>query len=292
MLANNTKIAAVIVTFNNPLGLKSVLEDLHSQISPLNEIIVVDNASVDDVEKLITPLFSYINYIKLNDNTGSAGGFHEGIRLGIKNNDFIWTLDDDLMLYNDTLLRLLKGLEEVDKIGEIGAVRSVCTLRHGKIFETMDSFAWRGTLIKTSAIKKVGLPIKEYFLYCDDAEYSQRLLKSGYKLFFIRNSLMKFSKENQTFYGIFGKRIGYYSDAFRLYYSFRNTIHLCLKYKLIMRFFRFMLYGIGVILCLVMQRREGWFIKIKAILEGMSDGLKSKLGKNYKYLPKNNDSKK
>ena len=50
-----------------------------------------------------------VNYIKLAENLGSAGGYYEGIKRAAESSDFIYTLDDDVCLKPDTLFEIAKG---------------------------------------------------------------------------------------------------------------------------------------------------------------------------------------
>ena len=50
-------------------------------------------------------------------------------------------------------------------------------------------------LIKTEVIQKVGLPIKEFFIWGDDVEYSNRLAKFE-KSYFVSNSCVFHKMKN------------------------------------------------------------------------------------------------
>ena len=72
------KVIGVIVTYNRKKLLKNTVEALLNQTYKLDSIIIVDNASTDGTEEYLTNLGylnnSMIKYIKLNENTGGAGG--------------------------------------------------------------------------------------------------------------------------------------------------------------------------------------------------------------------------
>lgn len=80
--------------------------------------------------------------------------------------------------------------------------------------------------IKGDVVKKVGLPIKEYFILGDDTEYTQRMSKH-FPSFFVRRSVvthkMKENKGTENVYEITDK-----ARVERLFYSFRND---CCTYK-------------------------------------------------------------
>ena len=96
------KIGAVIVTYNNAPMLKLLLEDLLLQTRKPDEIIVIDNASFDNTASMIRE-FSSIRFTRLEENLGSAGGYYEGLKIACERNDFVWTLDDDMIVNEDAL---------------------------------------------------------------------------------------------------------------------------------------------------------------------------------------------
>jgi len=78
-------VAAVVVTYNRKSLLMRCLLALLRQTRPLQKIIVVDNASTDGTrEELAQEGYldeSAIEYVRLEHNTGGAGGFHTGAQL-------------------------------------------------------------------------------------------------------------------------------------------------------------------------------------------------------------------
>ena len=73
-------VGAVIVTHNNVRMLQALLKELEGQVLSLNEIVVIDNASIDTTQGMIQENYPRLLYIRLESNRGSAGGYYEGIR--------------------------------------------------------------------------------------------------------------------------------------------------------------------------------------------------------------------
>ena len=284
------KICAVIVTFNNADMLANLLDDLRIQSRLPDEIIVIDNASQDHTDKMIRSNYPDVTYIKLRENMGSAGGYHEGIKLAAKTSDFIYTLDDDVRMNPDTLSEIIKSFFLLEKSlpSRIGAVRSVGE-RHSEVVPTkLDICPWRGTLFKTSIVREMGLPSLDYFIYGEDMEYSLQLAKRGYCFYWIPASICQERHRDQdgkTHAEIFGKRNVRYQDPFRLYYAFRNEIFIYIQYNYILKLIHVFMYAIKVTLMIL--KEEGWNGRkaIMAIAEGMIDGVMGRLGKNIKYAP-------
>src|SRR3990170_1109632 len=88
------KIAAVIVTYNRIQLLKECINALHIQTRKLEEIIVVNNSSTDGTLEWLNSQKDLTTITQ--ENSGSAGGFHTGIKAAYeKGYDWIWCMDDD-----------------------------------------------------------------------------------------------------------------------------------------------------------------------------------------------------
>ena len=279
------RVSAVIVTFNNAMMLRELIRDLFSQTYPPDHIIVVDNASDDNTPEVMRNNFPGVKYIRLRENTGSAGGYYEGIKAALENSDLIWTLDDDVRLCDNSLEELLNGLEGLECVRQVGAVRSVGRTHPHSFPTELEICPWRGSLIRADAIKKVGLPSKEYFIYGEDLEYSLRLKKNGFKCFWIPSSKCVEVRDGKTNDKLFGKTVRIYPSNFRLYYAFRNEFNIYLKYRYPIKFARTFFYALKVILYILLAHRANSPDKLKAIVIGFIDGIRGTLGKNGKYLP-------
>jgi rhamnopyranosyl-N-acetylglucosaminyl-diphospho-decaprenol beta-1,3/1,4-galactofuranosyltransferase len=282
----NRRISAVIVTFNNSMMLKELLSDLFSQTCPPDQIIVVDNASDDNTPQIVRNSFPSVKYIRLCENTGSAGGYYEGIKAALENSDLIWTLDDDVRLRNDSLQEVLKGFEKLDFTLSVSSVRSVGDDHPYTSPTRLELFPWRGTLIKSELIRKYGLPMKEFFIYGEDLEYAMRFNERGFFCYWIPTSkCVEKRLEGKGQYEVMGKSVKIYASAFQLYYAFRNQLYIFMKYKDYWRMVRILLYSIKATMCIVLFDKIKGFNKIRAIGTGLVDGFRGNLGKHTKYLP-------
>lgn len=287
---NKVKISAVIVTFNNVDMLTSLLNDLRIQSRLPDEVIVVDNASLDQTENIVKVNYPAVNYIKIAENLGSAGGYYEGIKRAAESSDFIYTLDDDVCLRPDTLSEIVKGFQLLEKSlpSKIGAVRSVGKGHLEEVPTKLDICSWHGTLFKTSVVREAGLPSPYYFLYGEDIEYSLRLKKKGYSFYWIPTSICQERRRDQD--GkirtlMFGKTHVHYQEPFRLYYAFRNEIFIWKKYRAVFRLLHTFMYAAKVVLMILLTERLAGRKAIIAVTKGMIDGIRGRLGKNLIYTP-------
>ncbi|MCP3928289.1 MAG: glycosyltransferase [Bacteroidetes bacterium] len=209
------KIFAVVVTYNRCSKLKLVIEGLLAQSRPLDSIIVVNNASTDDTKFYLESLGSckLLETVHLDENIGGAGGFYTAIKRAYeKGADWVWTFDDDAVPIEDALSTLLnapviKKNKDFDQIGFLASrVDWIDGNRHAMNI-SVNEWAWPfyydkydkcfmihtssfvGMLISREAIKKVGYPIKEFFIWADDTEYSTRV-SAQFPCFLVFNSVI------------------------------------------------------------------------------------------------------
>lgn len=191
-------VNAVIVTCNRCELLKKALKSLFSQTYIINKIVVVNNASIDGTDEYLSSISNeQLIVINRESNEGGAGGFYYGIReaynLGC---DFVWIMDDDTICAVDALEKMMESYEIIQNrnIGflaanvlykdEMPCFMNICNpdyiwnefAEEGIIRVSHCSFV--AMLIPVWVIKEVGLPIKEYFVWGDDGEYSTRILRN------------------------------------------------------------------------------------------------------------------
>jgi len=110
------KVTAVTVTYGNRFEyLKQVLDAL--VFLKIDSICVVLNGINKDVFHKIKRFkkYEFIHFLDLKENTGSANGFAEGIKLATEiENDFIWLLDDDNLPQEKALITLKEYWKNID----------------------------------------------------------------------------------------------------------------------------------------------------------------------------------
>jgi rhamnopyranosyl-N-acetylglucosaminyl-diphospho-decaprenol beta-1,3/1,4-galactofuranosyltransferase len=204
---DGSKVAAVVVTFNRKLLLLECLGALLKQTHPVEQIYLIDNASTDGTPETLSDV-GYLNhpkiqYVRLPNNSGGAGGFYEGIRHAHQGDfDWIWVMDDDAEPMPDALSILLssrspKGIKHYSalcglKLGldglpqyahrgrfepSVGAVP--LSELEAKSEQSISYASFVGLLIKAKAVEEIGYPLPEFFIWFDDVEYCQRLQRVG-----------------------------------------------------------------------------------------------------------------
>ncbi|RIH82798.1 Galactofuranosyltransferase GlfT1 [Meiothermus luteus] len=213
-------ILALVVTHNRKNLLKECLNCLLGQNHPVDRILVIDNASTDGTQGMVAQQFPQVEYVRLSENLGAAGGFHHGLAIARElDYDWIWLLDDDAHPKPDSLQKLVNGLERALCLGKTPDLllshlvwldgrthpmgipwpdlrRPLLLLRAWKHRLVPIRFGtYASMLVSQVAARKYPLPTKEYFLWNDDLEYSGRILRRGLG-FLVKDSLVVHKTRN------------------------------------------------------------------------------------------------
>ena len=190
------KVAAVIVTFNRKEMLIKNLECIINQSRMLDKVYIIDNASTDGTKEYIKEFIwknKQIEYIRLNENLGGSGGFYNGLKKAYEDGyDFIWGMDDDAFPETFALETLIKSYainQECKCLWSNCNADSVGFNNEG--YKEVNNWMFVGFFIPREVIKKVGLPRKDFFIYHDDTEYAERIIKNGFKIYKIKDSLIE-----------------------------------------------------------------------------------------------------
>lgn len=282
-----SNVDAVVVTFNRINKLKECLKNL--LVMDIDKIYVVNNASTDGTRAFLEKISKEqkkLQFFNLSKNTGGAGGFNYGVRKFIANsdNDYVWLMDDDTIPNQDALDKLLKGLQSLpqEKRGfSVGNTRwidgNVAKMnipeympeQKNSKYPLLSSASFVAILISRRAILSVGLPIKDFFIWGDDVEYTRRISSSGYYGIQVKDAVIihKMGSNNNTnILSDNGDRIN------RYYYDYRNRIFLS-KSQGKFRLLRTLLGRILWAFKIMFFNNDFKIRKLKILFRGTVDGL-------------------
>lgn len=198
-------VCAVVVTHNRRGLLAECLAAVLAQSRPADRVLVVNNASTDGTAEMLREEYPETEVLTLGSNGGSAGGQHEGLRRAHADGfDWIWLMDDDTIPTPTCLQALLEAAEAVaDQTPAL--LSSKCIWSDGQLhpmnyqgFERTRTAAvieasilglmplrtatFVSLLVSRRAVDQYGLPLRRYFLWGDDIEYTARILRqdTGY----------------------------------------------------------------------------------------------------------------
>ncbi len=248
---NKKQIAAVVVTYNREALLKECIEALFASKYDTEKyelfVYAVNNASTDGTAQLLNKLpDKYSNLIVINqtENTGGAGGFFKGMNDAcIDGRDYLWLMDDDTVVREDSLDELLKAAEILkDDFGYLSSVAlwtdgTPCKMNHHAIMKnwaekkqllqyglvSLEVATFVSFFMKAELVKKLGLPYRQYFIWGDDTEYSLRI-SATYPCYICGHSVVTHKMQrNET-----ARNLREEDDKDRIerrYYSYRNDYY-------------------------------------------------------------------
>ncbi len=238
-------VCAVVVTYNRRTLLQECLAGLAGQSRRPDWILVVDNASTDGTTDMIRTRHPDVELLPLAQNVGGAGGFHEGLRVAHERGaEWVWLMDDDTIAGPDALDELLKARGSLVGLAEPMLLASKVVWTDGRLhpmneakFKTerdgfVDSCA-RGLLplrqatfvsllVHRHAIDAFGLPLKHYFIWSDDLEYTGRILRNHASGWLVPDSVVV-HKTNQPHTAVTEVGGRFYFHVRNMLYMFRGS---------------------------------------------------------------------
>lgn len=113
----NKLVSVNIVTYNAQDLIEPCLESALKQTYPNVEILVIDNASIDNTLKVIRKIRARIRIIRNEKNLGYTGGHNIGIRKS--KGEYVLCLTQDVVLDKDFIKNAVKTMEKDNGIGSI-----------------------------------------------------------------------------------------------------------------------------------------------------------------------------
>ncbi|MFH1047663.1 MAG: glycosyltransferase family 2 protein [Patescibacteria group bacterium] len=208
----NRKVTIIVLTYNS----SKYLDECFGTLKKINqgdlavEIVAVDNASSDGTVEQIRRRWPGIRVVETGSNLGFAGGNNIAMRAAIESgSDYVYLLNHDTEVQTDFLLEAVRIMEtSVD----IGAVQSLLLLHPEKELvnsagnaihflgfgycrsyrlpvEKISRTDWpdiayasgAGVLLRSSALRQVGLFDERLFMYHEDLDLGWRLRLAGYR---------------------------------------------------------------------------------------------------------------
>ena len=225
------------------------------------KIVPVDVVSPDTVLRTATVLWDEdsmhrIIYENTGENLGGAGGFNYGMRRAVEMGyEYAWVMDDDAFAEQDCLEKLMQAAGRIKGFGFLTSAvmwkdGTLCRMNYQRKYPTpkvrserhllesdldkdlvqIQSATFVSALFPTRVIRKVGLPIKEFFIWCDDIEFTRRItLKYHYPAYVVTASRITHFIQNNA-----GTNIAL-DDVDRIprhNYAFRNENYMYRQYGL------------------------------------------------------------
>lgn len=218
-MSNSPLVYIIVLTWNGKVDTLECLKSLESLTYSNYKIVVVDNASEDSTSEAVRQLYSSVHVIKNTHNFRFAGGNNIGIEFALENNaDYILLLNNDTIADKNFLSYLIESIEKDKTVGMAGpkiyfhsdpkriwyaggkinwwsgsvshlGVREIDNGKFEKLRYT-DYVTGCALLVKRKVVEKIGMLDESYFIYGEDADWSLRTVRSGYKLLFVPQAIL------------------------------------------------------------------------------------------------------
>ena len=244
-------VTAVVVTYNRLILLQECIAAIRAQTFIPTNILIVNNSSTDGTGEWLKLQQDVISFQQ--PNKGGAWGFYTGIKEAYKMNaDWVWIMDDDTIPEPAALQNLVDALQYEKADDEFGFLSSKVIWTDGNLhlmnvpalkkdfkeaslsyysqngIQPVNYNSFVSILIKRNAIQQAGLPIKEFFIWNDDIEYTQRIIHRGFIGAMVETSIV-----------VHKTPVNYTSDIFadskknlwKYRYGLRNDLYIRRHYK-------------------------------------------------------------
>jgi GT2 family glycosyltransferase len=272
-------ISIIIVNWNGMGWLKKCLPSLSKQTYNNFELILVDNASIDDSVSWTKRHYPKTKIIVNEKNLG----FSHANNIGYKNatGDYVLFLNNDTITTSTFLTEAVKVLECDQKIGgvqsklllmddhttldSVGAFLTPTGFLyhygfrqkdHPKYDKEIDLYTAKGAcmMFKKEVLKKVEVDgwifDPDYFAYFEETDMCHRVWLAGYRIVYAYKSVI---------YHKMGATSSSMDNAFVQYHSFKNRISSYCKnlglYRLILILPVHLIFCLGMIFALLLTRR-------------------------------------
>ena len=228
-------LSVIIVNYNVKYYLEQCLYSIYRSVGNISlEVIVIDNASGDGSPEYISARFPHILYIYNEKNSGFSSAVNQGIRLS--RGEYILLLNPDTVLAEQTLPDVLSFMNDRPQAGACGvkmitsdgtflpeSKRGVPSpfssfwkligiqnlfpasryfggyyLSHlnEDSFHEVDVLAGAFMMLRRSVLEKTGLLDEDYFMFGEDIDLSCRVLRSGYKNYYLPFPILHYKGES------------------------------------------------------------------------------------------------
>ncbi|MCC6397251.1 MAG: glycosyltransferase family 2 protein [Bacteroidetes bacterium] len=206
-------VYVIVVNWNGKDVTLDCLASLRGVTYPAMKVLVVDNGSTDGSVAAIAGGFPEMEILSLNENRRFAGGNNAGIRRALEAGaDFVLLLNNDTVVDPGFVQPLLDRFHHEDRCGMVvpkifyhhppdllwyaGGEISFWTgtMRHRGIREKdrgqydspgeTDYATGCCVLVSREVIGRVGAMDEGYFMYTEDADWSMRVRRAGYRVVF------------------------------------------------------------------------------------------------------------
>jgi len=217
-------VSVITVNYNHSLVTEQMLESISAHNTYNNiEVIVVDNGSKIDPVPGWTIRYPGVKFLRSETNLGFAGGNNLGLK--IAKGDYVFFANNDTE-FTDTLVeKLVKILDEHPQVGAVSpkiryysqpdtlqyvgftpmnyhTARNKCLGQFEKDKGQYDEITGKtgyahgaAMMVRRAAIEKAGPMAENYFLYYEEMDWCEKIMKAGFEIW-VETKALIYHKES------------------------------------------------------------------------------------------------
>lgn len=302
-MAKETNVTAVVVTYNRLELLKKSIECLKAS-TPRPHIVVVNNGSTDGTDAWLAAQDGIT--VITQENVGGSGGFHTGMSYAYENGaDYIWCMDDDVFPRADCLAQLMNcqategtgitvprrvmdGQVFTNDFCRFDFTHTLASMHGDKLSKravddrpvSIAGATLEGPLIRREVVDSIGLPNKEFFIFCDDTDYCLRTLHAGYGILYVPTAVM----DKHRFFNDDSWTERNRKKKWKRLYMVRNETYMNHHYgrNIGVRYVRGLVMVMGYIATALVTcafSRAWQLSDVRSLWRAYTDGIRERLGK-------------
>lgn len=290
------KVGIILLNYCNYKLTIDCIESIRQSTYQNYEIIVVDNNSPDHSGKNLSRLDG-IRFLQMEENLGFAAGNNRGIEVALSDGcKYVMLLNNDTVIDPNMIETLVSRADantvvvpkmyyfDVDGrkdilwyAGGILKYKSSDGIHIGGMQEDSKQYSIEREvtfatgccmMIHRAILEEVGLLREEYFMYCEDTDYSIRLNKSNIKILYVPDAKLWHKVSSSS---------GGEMSKFIVYYVVRNKIYCAIINKLGMKTY---LYIITETFYRTLKAKLGRYYSNYSIApRALMHGLQRKMGR-------------
>jgi rhamnopyranosyl-N-acetylglucosaminyl-diphospho-decaprenol beta-1,3/1,4-galactofuranosyltransferase len=253
---------------------------------------------------MVSKEYPHTILLNFSESLGSAGGYKKGLAEAYRQGySWFWLMDDDVRAdeealnflvmisqLSDSMVYASVGLDQ-NHTGYLCWHNTIYLDKHEKYITKYEELGqtdlvestgigYMGLFLPRMVVDTVGYPDDKLFIWADDVDYYIRIKQAGFKMVYVRESIVYHPKANYCQINFLIKKVWIvFSSPWKEYYAIRNNIFLWMKYNSKVKVLFLKIPRQIILYALLVLVRDQKVCRLKYYMLAFYHGLIGKLGK-------------